>query len=196
MLDEPLSNLDAQLRQEMKIEIRQLQRALGITTIFVTHDQDEALSVADRVVVMRDGRVEQDGTPEAIFARPRSRFVAEFMGVGNLLPGRREDLHCFRLAGGDAIRIAAQEPGAADDLVLAIRPERIEISCRTGGGLVGRVELATYRGQSIEYRVAMASGLRLTARSPTPALGGPAMHAPGDAVGVTIAPEACLLVTA
>ena len=200
LLDEPLSNLDAQLRQEMKVEIRQLQRSLGITTLFVTHDQDEAMSIADRVVVMRQGRIEQDGSPEAIFSRPRSRFVAEFMGVTNLLTGEREGVDGFRLDGGERVRIPERTSEAGHGAVLAIRPERVCIRSRSEDAdpddLAGRIELATYRGQSIDYRVETASGLRLSARSPTPAAGGPAMHAAGDAVRVVIEPEACLLVAA
>ncbi len=87
LLDEPLSNLDASLRQEMKIEIRQLQKSLGLTTIFVTHDQDEAMSTADRMVLMYRGRVEQAGPPAEVYARPRSQFAASFLGVANLLAG-------------------------------------------------------------------------------------------------------------
>ena len=85
LLDEPLSNLDASLRQEMKIEIRQLQQSLGLTTIFVTHDQDEAMSTADRMVLMYRGRVEQAAPPAEVYARPRSEFAARFLGVANLL---------------------------------------------------------------------------------------------------------------
>ena len=206
LLDEPLSNLDAQLRGEMKLEIRQIQRAMGITTIFVTHDQDEALSIADRIVVMRAGRIEQDGTPEAVFGAPRSRFVAEFMGVTNLLPGTLEGRDRFRRADGAAIPIPDQDvipdqgsPGHRD-MVLAIRPERIRIAPAGAGAgpddVAAAIETATYRGLSVEYGLRTASGLALTARQATPAVGGPAMLPPGAPVRLTIPPDACVLVPA
>ncbi len=192
LLDEPLSNLDAQLRQEMKLEIRQIQQSLGITTIFVTHDQDEALSVADRVVVMRAGRIEQEGTPDAVFATPRSQFVAEFMGVTNLLPGQRE-ADGFRLASGEMVGVA---PGTAEqgDLALALRPERIDLRGPDGEGMAAQIDLATYRGLVIDYRVRAASGLTLIARCPAPAIGGPPVLSAGEAVRLSWRPEAAVLV--
>src|SRR5581483_4080270 len=88
LLDEPLANLDAKLRAHMRVELRELQRRLGITTIYVTHDQTEALVLSDRVLVLRDGTVQQRGTPREIYGRPANRFVAEFVGFSNFLPGR------------------------------------------------------------------------------------------------------------
>ena len=90
LFDEPLSNLDAKLRAEMRVELRELQRRLGITSLYVTHDQEEALAISDRVIVMNGGRIEQIGTPEDIYRRPRSRFVADFVGSANVIrrPGR------------------------------------------------------------------------------------------------------------
>ncbi len=194
LLDEPLSNLDAQLRGEMKLEIRQIQKAMGITTIFVTHDQDEALSIADRIVVMRAGRIEQDGSPEAVFGAPRSRFVAEFMGVTNLLPGTVEGPGTFRLADGNAIRVPAAVAGRGAT-VLAIRPERVWITPSGADTepdtLDAEIEAATYRGLSVEYRLRTTSGLCLTARRATPATGGPAMLEPGARVHVAVPPDAC-----
>jgi putative spermidine/putrescine transport system ATP-binding protein len=196
LLDEPLSNLDANLRQEMRVEIRRLQRDLAITTIFVTHDQDEALSVADRIVVMRNGRVEQDGTPDQVFETPRSHFVAEFMGVTNLLPGRLESVDRFRLRSGEVVDVA---PGArvGAELMLAIRPERIQIT-RAGvvvpNRLDAEVEFATYRGLFIDYRLRAPSGLILTARQPAAVAGGPEALAPGWRVQVSWRPEAAVLV--
>jgi putative spermidine/putrescine transport system ATP-binding protein len=197
LLDEPLSNLDAKLRQEMKIEIRELQRALGITTVFVTHDQDEALSVADRIVVMRDGHIEQDGTPDEVFARPRSHFVADFMGVTNLLRGRLERADCFRANTGEVFAVAPQA-SAIDKLVLALRPERIDVAeasvAAAGNAVEAEVETATYRGLVVDYLVRARSGLELTVRRPTPAVGGPAILSPGHKVRACWAPEAGVLV--
>ena len=196
LLDEPLSNLDAQLRHEMKTEIRTLQQQLGITTIFVTHDQDEALSVADRVVLMRNGRIEQQGAPDDLFGRPASRFAAEFMGVTNLLPGELVGVGRFRLASGEEVRV--DPVGVSGDLSLAVRPERLILDGTEDNhnALPAVVELATYRGLVIDYRVATASGLVLIARRPSPAVGGPAPLQPGQPVRVSWHPDAGTLVAA
>ena len=196
LLDEPLSNLDAQLRHEMKTEIRTLQQQLGITTIFVTHDQDEALSVADRVVLMRNGRIEQQGAPDDLFGRPASRFAAEFMGVTNLLPGELAGVGRFRLAGGEEVRV--DPTGISGDLSLAVRPERLVLDGaeEDHNALPAVVALATYRGLVIDYRVTTASGLALIARRPSPAVGGPAPLQPGQTVRVSWHPNAGTLVAA
>jgi putative spermidine/putrescine transport system ATP-binding protein len=188
LLDEPLSNLDATLRQEMKIEIRQLQQALGLTTIFVTHDQDEAMSVADRMVLMRQGRIEQMGTPGDIFETPRSRFAAEFMGVTNLLAGKTVAPGLFVLDDGTVVRLADSSV-VVGPCSLALRPERIEVSAAPpveGDNVFhGTVEVATYRGALIEYRLRSQGGLAIIARRPTPALGGPAVLSPGVNIHVS-----------
>ena len=196
LLDEPLSNLDAQLRHEMKTEIRTLQQQLGITTIFVTHDQDEALSVADRVVLMRAGKIEQQGSPDDLFGRPASRFAAEFMGVTNLLPGELVGVGRFRLASGEEVRV--HPAGVGGDLSLALRPERLALDADEPdhNALPAVVDLATYRGLVIDYRVATASGLVLIARRPSPAVGGPAPLKPGQPVRVSWHPDAGTLVPA
>ena len=197
LLDEPLSNLDAQLRQDMKTEIRALQRALGITTIFVTHDQDEALTIADRIVVMRTGRIEQDGSPQNVFAHPQSRFVAEFMGFANLLEGVQAGPGYVRLRSGDTIPAAGSDTGTGP-LTLAVRPERIDLSC--GGADTGHVRLSaqivlrSFRGAVVDYKLRAASGLELTARRPAPGIGGPALMEIGSPV-IASWPEtaACVL---
>jgi putative spermidine/putrescine transport system ATP-binding protein len=185
LLDEPLSNLDAQLRHEMKGEIRALQRTMGITTVFVTHDQDEALSVADRVVVMRSGRIEQDGTPSEVFEGPSSHFVAEFMGVTNLLEGSSEGLETFRLSTGESVAVPSI-PRPSGSWSLALRPERIDISGGThdifDNQLIAIVEVPTYRGLFIDYRIRTELGLVLTVRCPAPAMGGPPALGPGQRV--------------
>ncbi|MEP9352818.1 ABC transporter ATP-binding protein [Xanthobacter sp. KR7-65] len=197
LLDEPLSNLDAQLRNEMKLEIRAIQQQLGITTVFVTHDQDEALSVADRVVLMRAGRIEQQGAPDDLFGRPASRFAAEFMGVTNLLPGEVCGAGRFRLDGGE--EVAVPMGAAGSDLSLALRPERVALGEPGEAGansLPAVVEFVTYRGLVIDYRVRTTSGLTLIARRPSPALGGPAPLAAGQPVRASWLPEAGVLVPA
>jgi spermidine/putrescine transport system ATP-binding protein len=123
LLDEPMSALDAKLRAEVQIELRRLQRRLGTTFILVTHDQDEAMTVSDRVLVMREGRIEQSGTPREVYERPVNRFVAEFLGSANLIEGRRQ---------GDRVetrfgRLWVASPPNWERGLLAIRPERIGI---------------------------------------------------------------------
>ena len=198
LLDEPLSNLDAQLRHEMKSEIRSIQQHLGITTVFVTHDQDEALSVADRVVLMRAGRIEQQGAPDDLFGRPASRFAAEFMGVTNLLAGEICGAGRFRLTGGE--KVSVPMGGGAGDLSLALRPERVVLDAEGdapfANALPAVVEVATYRGLVIDYRVVTPSGLAFIARRPSPAVGGPAPLAAGRQVRVSWLPEAGVLVPA
>src|SRR5690606_32261447 len=118
LLDEPLSNLDAKLREQMRIEIRDIQQRTGITTVFVTHDQDEALSIADVVAVMSAGRVEQVGTPEEIYERPATTFVADFIGRANLLPGSvvkcTDDRATVRVEGLGELEATCPHPAEGD----------------------------------------------------------------------------------
>jgi putative spermidine/putrescine transport system ATP-binding protein len=164
LLDEPLSNLDARLRQAMRDELRELQRTLRIATILVTHDQDEALSLADRVVVMHAGRVEQVGTPETIYTRPATPFVAEFIGQCNFLPGR---IHApdgaaavFRADDGLTFPLAPDAPVSDGQRgAVALRPEAIALLGREetpapGATVVDAVvEHVTYLGALRQYRV-------------------------------------------
>ena len=128
LLDEPLSNLDAKLRHEVRVEIRELQKKLGLTTVMVTHDQEEALTMADRLVVMSNGQVQQVGSQRELYERPANTFVAGFVGRTNFLRGRIEAPGLFRSEGGLAIRCPADAP--ADGRVLALRPERLTLSPR------------------------------------------------------------------
>jgi ABC-type Fe3+/spermidine/putrescine transport system ATPase subunit len=133
LLDEPLSNLDALLRKRMRLELREIQRRLGITTIFVTHDQDEAFEMSDRVVLMNGGRVEQVGAPEEIYDRPATRFAAEFVGEASLIDGRVLEADGRELLiGVGALRIRATSVGPAlapgSAAILMTRPERVEIT--------------------------------------------------------------------
>jgi ABC-type Fe3+/spermidine/putrescine transport system ATPase subunit len=130
LLDEPLSNLDAKLRIEMRGEIRRLQKTLGITVIYVTHDQDEALSMSDRIAVMRSGRVEQIGQPAAIYGTPATPFVAKFVGATNLLEGtvarRSGDLVDVTIEGG-SLRVRGGAAQAGDRVEISLRPEAIRL---------------------------------------------------------------------
>lgn len=154
LLDEPLSNLDARLRVDMRDEIRTIQRDSGITTLFVTHDQGEALTLADRVVVMNEGVIQQIGTPESIYERPATRFVADFIGRANFLPASVEasDSKGSRLRiTGVTITVPVGIPDQREVSVM-VRPHRIRLEA-DGDGFVGNVESLSYLGDTIRYRV-------------------------------------------
>src|SRR6476659_5284925 len=125
LLDEPLSNLDAKLREEVRLEIRELQRQLGLTTVMVTHDQEEALTVADRLVVMADGLVRQVGSQRGLYERPSDRFVAGFVGRSTFLAGHVTAPGAFETAGG--LRLKCRPDGALGPAALALRPERLTL---------------------------------------------------------------------
>src|SRR5215470_7090624 len=130
--EEPLVNFEAKLRQEVRVEIRELQRQLGLTTVMVTHDQEEALTMADRLVVMNEGSVHQVGSQRDLYERPADRFVAGFVGRSTFLAGTLEAPGSFRTEGGLVLGCVGGAPGRA---VLAIRPERIDIGPTPRGGL-------------------------------------------------------------
>ena len=161
LLDEPLSALDAKLRHDVRLQIRQLQQSLGLTTVFVTHDQEEALSLADRLVVMNAGAIEQIGSPADLYERPATPFVADFIGKTNFFSG---DLNGnrFVLEGGDqSFKVCSQLSNAK---LLGIRPEKIMLSSSDQPGssresdneMTGVVELVSYLGPSTEFRIRLA----------------------------------------
>jgi iron(III) transport system ATP-binding protein len=165
LMDEPLSNLDAKLRVELRDEIRDLQRSLGITTIYVTHDQEEALGISDRICVMQGGRVHQIGTPRDIYARPATLFVASFVGAMNVVP---------RVAIGPGGEVALGAGGARlaglagrARATLAIRPEDVIVADHAADGpaitLAGIVTKVTFAGREAYYRVDGGGGLELLA---------------------------------
>jgi putative spermidine/putrescine transport system ATP-binding protein len=162
LLDEPLSNLDAKLRQEVRVEIRELQRQLGLTTVMVTHDQEEALTMADRLVVMNEGAVRQVGSQRDLYERPADRFVAGFVGRSTFLDGTVEAPGRFRTEGGLAIACADGVPGRA---ALSLRPERVEIAADRQAGLdnslPGTVEFVSYLGALIDIHVRLSPSDRL-----------------------------------
>ncbi len=166
LLDEPLSNLDAKLRLEVRIEIRELQRKLGITTVMVTHDQEEALTMADRLVVMEEGAVRQVGTQQELYERPANRFVAGFVGRSTFLEGRIEAEAVFRSAGGLALRCPPAPPGPAS---MALRPERVACSKAPTGldnSVPGVVEFVSYLGAMIDLHVRVSPEERIVAQLP------------------------------
>jgi iron(III) transport system ATP-binding protein len=186
LLDEPFSGLDAALRVRVRAEVREILRAAGVTALFVTHDQEEALSLADRVAVMRDGRLEQTGTPEEVYGRPATRWVAEFLGEADVLPGEVRGGWAECELGRVHVSDAVVPDGAAEVLV---RPESVALSF--GGGASGAggrplldavVVEREFFGHDQLVHVQLASGRRLRSRS----LSHPVWH-PGDRVQVTLA---------
>ena len=166
LLDEPLSNLDAKLRQEVRIEIRELQRQLGLTTIMVTHDQEEALTTADRLVVMNEGAISQIGTQHDLYERPADRFVAGFVGRSNFIDGEIVAPGQFASAGGVKVQCAGGTPGPA---ALALRPERISIGSADAlagmdNAVPGVVEFVSYLGASLDVHVRLSPKERVIAQ--------------------------------
>ncbi len=149
LFDEPLSNLDAKLRKRVRADIRLLQQDLGITSVYVTHDQSEALAISDVVVVMNQGRIEQIGTPTDLYRRPASRFVADFIGEANLLPATVED----GMVRVGAHRFPFRQPGVTPGpATLMARPESIRVGV-DGDGLPGRVRSAFFMGTFADYTI-------------------------------------------
>jgi putative spermidine/putrescine transport system ATP-binding protein len=165
LLDEPLSNLDAELRQDMAREIRLLQQRGGITTIMVTHDQQEAMALGDRLVVMRDGRVQQIGTPEDLHRRPANSFVARFIGGSNILSGQIDGGTRLRLPAGETVSLAAAYR-RTHEATLAIRPDSIRLAPpgTPSARLTGEVELCTYLGTAVEHVVRIGPDATILAR--------------------------------
>ena len=168
LLDEPLSNLDAKIRVQVRAEIRKLQQELRITTVYVTHDQEEALSLSDRVAVMKDGRVLQIGTPKQLYERPRTRFVADFVGTNNLVPGQVRERRGNRLVVETALgrldAIPSDPAAVVERCVLAIRPENVSIAAAgaaaptNGNVAAGRISFASYLGNTLRYDVETEGG--------------------------------------
>jgi putative spermidine/putrescine transport system ATP-binding protein len=159
LLDEPLSALDAAVRLTLRLEIRRIQRSLGIAAMYITHDQEEALSISDRVAVMREGRIEQLGTPEEIYTAPASEYVARFVGTSNRLPVKvLDDAGRSVEWRGNVVPVVAADPlPAGSAAVLVVRPERIRISAVPGDGLPG----GSWQGRVVE-RTFLGSVTRLT----------------------------------
>ena len=163
LLDEPLSNLDAKLRLEVREEIRELQRNLGLTTIFVTHDQEEALAIADRMAIMYDGKVQQIGSPEALYERPANLFVADFLGRMNFFDGSVAESGKFITQHQREIVIDGAGRGITK---VGVRPERVMLCTQPQGPnvLAGTIDNAIYLGSIIDVRVRLDSGESVSAQ--------------------------------
>lgn len=189
LLDEPLSALDLKLRKAMRAELKRLQQETGVTFIFVTHDQEEALAMSDRVAVMDGGRVRQIGAPSEIYEYPADRFVADFIGEANLLYGRAttdgENIRIL-LDGGATLILRGRKPTAEGKVALAFRPERVRLT-RTAKGenqLPAKITAAVYQGDRIRYEARLECGKTVAALEPC--LHGEARFAPGDSVFVAL----------
>jgi spermidine/putrescine transport system ATP-binding protein len=183
LLDEPLGALDLKLRKALQVELKRVQTEVGITFVYVTHDQEEALTMSDRIAVMNGGRVEQLGTPEELYERPRTRFVADFIGTTNLLQGTVEstDRACavVRLDSGDVCRVADADGtrSIGSPINLSLRPEAVRIAdegeatdSNLGADvhvrLAATVEQVAYLGASVQYRVRTPAGLAMAVLAP------------------------------
>ena len=158
LMDEPLSNLDAKLRVQMRTTIKKLQRRLGITTVYVTHDQEEALAISDRIAVMNQGNIMQIGKPEEIYRKPANPFVANFIGVSNFidctLDGQDPKAAVVKLHDGHSFQMPLRAPYSGE-VILSARPEQLFFS---ETGLPGRVNMSTFLGDFIQYEVELSTG--------------------------------------
>jgi spermidine/putrescine ABC transporter ATP-binding subunit len=202
LLDEPLANLDRKLRQAMRVELKLIQEKVGISTVFVTHDQEEALVMSDRIAVMEAGRIHQIGTPVDIYHRPATPFVATFIGETNFLEGQVaaiEDGRARIRVGGDREITAEPVEGCVPGrrVAVSVRPERIDIGREAPPGapnaFSGTVEFVTYLGATASYRVRVAEdGQRLLVTQPVAA--GRAAFAEGDRVTLWWLPDRGLVI--
>jgi putative spermidine/putrescine transport system ATP-binding protein len=184
LLDEPLTALDAALRDRLRGELNRLLRALGITTIYVTHDQSEAMELGDRVVVMQKGTIAQIGTPREIYFTPRSRFVAEFIGAANIVEAAIEGGHLVLPGGRQPIHGDRDMPAA----VAMIRPETIRVTAAGSASLSGTIDTVSFIGDRQRLVVSGASNRLLTVDAPNTV-----QVRPGERIGLSISPDAVRL---
>jgi iron(III) transport system ATP-binding protein len=173
LLDEPLSNLDAKLRESTRIEIRKLQRRVGITSVYVTHDQEEAMTLSDRVVIMHEGRIQQIGTPSEIYAHPANRFVADFIGKANFLDATIASIDAPESATlnvyGMELKVSAVTENLEQGMkvVIVVRPESVALESGKPGQLRGVIKESVYLGSEIVYEVELDDRL-ITVKVPNP----------------------------
>jgi spermidine/putrescine transport system ATP-binding protein len=195
LLDEPLGALDLKLRKEMQLELKKLQREVGITFIYVTHDQEEALTMSDRIAVMNGGAVLQTGVSSDIYERPNCRFVADFIGETNFLDGVVKDQQTrlveVELAGGGLVRAEAEDGLARGQKVsVAVRPEKIQLLQNGANTLRGRVEEVVYIGTDTHYGVRLSGNQKLRVREQNSDPASKPLAAVGDEVTVSFATQA------
>jgi spermidine/putrescine transport system ATP-binding protein len=206
LLDEPLGALDLKLRKQMQVELKRIQQEVGITFIYVTHDQEEAMTMSDRIAVMNNGKYEQLGDPEGLYERPTTRFVAGFLGISNLLPatvadGTSDGYAVARLADDTHVRVPTALAQGANTVEVGVRPEKIRLhkpdtQIPSGANqLDGTVVDASYLGVSTSYLVEARSGARLTVyeQNVERTVHG-SLHRPGEAVRLSWSPDHTFLV--
>ena len=189
LLDEPLSNLDAKLRLNMRVEIKRLQKKLGITTVFVTHDQEECFSISDKVAVMNGGVIEQFGTPEEIYSRPKTEFVARFIGFENFIQLRKTQENTYRA--NDGSLFTAEMDCGKDECLGTIRPDDIQIVTNeeaAGNTVTAKIEVRTYLGKSYQYELSTPIG-RLVVND-----GSGALYKAGDTIKIQLPAAKIVLV--
>ena len=193
LLDEPLSALDANMREEMRVEIKKIQKETGITAIFVTHDQEEALSMSDRIVVMNAGAVEQIGTPQEVYETPATAFVADFLGKANMLAGtvsRSGRATAVALASGQTVEVACPRPLAQGSKVtVVVRPQKLSVGAVGANRLAGRVVSASYLGGSAIYEIDIGGKTLIRANAP---ITGRVLRE-GEAIDLGFDAEGCVL---
>lgn len=197
LMDEPLSALDKELRSHMQLELKRIQQDLGVTVIYVTHDQGEALSMSDRLAVMNYGRIEQLGTPRELYEKPANRFVAGFLGESNLVPAVVENAladtaHVRTSQGLQLQGVSQTSVGKDDKVVLAVRPEKVQLSDPGSdtSEMVGEIRVSSYGGESIRYAIDL-NGQELIAKAPN--FGSQKTYATGQRVAVQWSPGDALI---
>jgi spermidine/putrescine transport system ATP-binding protein len=191
LLDEPLGALDLKLRKQMQLELKRIQHEVGITFVHVTHDQEEAMTMADQIAVMHGGRIEQLGTPAQLYEAPRTAFVAGFLGISNLLTGTVEPDGTVRLADGNVVRVPAAS-GRSGELSIGIRPEKVRLGAVEENRLSGEVRESAYIGVSTQYIVDTSAGAVTLYVQNTEAVATSVQ--PGDQVTLSWSPEATFVV--
>ncbi len=196
LLDEPLGALDLKLRKRLQLELKRIQTEVGITFVYVTHDQEEALTMSDRIAVMQNGRVEQLGTPEELYERPTTRFVADFIGTTNLLKGTVEEVGdgaaVVRLDSGERCRVSRDGLGTGTAVDISIRPEAVELGDLEPGeslGLQATVQQVAYLGAAVSYQTRTDGGISIAVTSARTRQ----RYAPGDAVRLAWDPSDALV---
>jgi iron(III) transport system ATP-binding protein len=199
LLDEPLSNLDAKLREKMRFELKRLQRELKITTIYVTHDQSEALALSHEIAVMNEGRIQQIGSPRAIYERPLNSFVADFVGSTNFLDGSvlgpdgADGRYRVRTEIGDLTVLATEALRADERVLLSVRPEDVELQESKPEGVnvrEARVDQKVFLGECVDFQVKLGERMLLSRRHPS-------LRTPiGHAIFVQLDPDKCIALKA